>query len=129
MLRSTLERTLALRLISWIIMVPVALAVISFSVNNRGSIVIDVWPAPFSVEVPVFAVVLVSILGGMIVGAILAWFSGGRTRSRARMNARRAKSAEHEAAALREQVTEAETEETPDEMPGLKALPGRVDPS
>lgn len=106
-------------------MVPVALAVISFSVNNRGSVTIDVWPAPFSVEVPVFAVVLVSILGGMIAGAIIAWFSGGRTRSKARMNARRAKSAEREATALREQASEAETAEAPSQL----ALPGRKDTS
>ncbi|MBT3360528.1 MAG: LapA family protein [Rhodospirillales bacterium] len=114
-----------MRLLSWIIMVPVALAVISFSVNNRGSITIDVWPAPYSVEVPIFAVVLVSVLGGMVIGAIIAWFSGGRTRSRARSNARRAKTAEREAVALREQASEAEAEETP----ALKALPGRVDPA
>ncbi len=106
-------------------MVPVALAVIVFSVNNRGSVTIDTWPAPFSVDVPVFAVVLVSILGGMIVGAIIAWFSGGRTRSRARMNARRAKSAETEAAALREQASEAE----PAQEPAQLALPGRKDAS
>ncbi len=108
-------------------MVPVALAVISFSVNNRDSISVDLWPAPYTVEVPVFAIVLVSILGGMVFGAIVAWFSGGKTRSRARRNAKRAKTAEREAGALRQQAVDAESTETPSEMPSLKALPGRAD--
>ena len=116
-----------MRLLSWIIMVPVALAVISFSVNNRDSIAIDVWPAPYTVEVPVFAIVLVSILGGMVIGAIVAWFSGGKTRSRARRNARRAKTAEREAGTLRQQALDAESAETPAETPSQKALPGRTE--
>jgi lipopolysaccharide assembly protein A len=112
-----------LRLFTWIIMVPVALAVISFAVNNREGVGIDLWPAPYTLDVPVFAIVLISVVIGMMVGAIVAWFGGGKSRGRARAEARRATSAEREAADLRERMTS----EEPAEPNDLKALPGRVD--
>lgn len=112
-----------MRLLTWIIMVPVALAVISFAVNNRDAVGIDLWPAPFMLEVPVFAIVLVSVVLGMMIGAVIAWFGGGKSRGRARANARRAASAEREAAVLRERATGADAADQSE----TKALPGRVD--
>jgi hypothetical protein len=105
-------------------MVPVALAVISFSVNNRGGIVVDLWPAPFVLEAPLFAVVLTSIVIGILVGSFIAWMSAGRARSRARANARRAAAAEREAETLRRQVSDGETSSQEAEQ---KGLPARVE--
>jgi len=99
------------KLLAWIIMVPVALAVISFSVNNRATMTVDLWPAPFSLDAPAFAVVLVSVVLGMVIGAIIAWFSGGKTRQRARAHRRRADANARELAALRQQLGEAKPEE------------------
>jgi uncharacterized integral membrane protein len=92
------------RLLSWIIMVPVALAVISFAVNNRAGVRVDLWPAPFAVEAPLFAVVLASLVGGVVIGALIAWLSGGRSRHRARTNAKRAAAAEQELSGLRQRL-------------------------
>lgn len=112
-----------MRLLTWIIMVPVALAVISFAVNNREAVAVDLWPAPYALDVPVFAIVLVSVVFGMLIGAIVAWFGGGKSRGRARANARRAASAEREAASLRERAVGAESAERSE----TKALSGRVE--
>lgn len=105
-------------------MVPVALAVVSFSVNNRDGISVDLWPAPFVLEAPLFAVVLLSLVIGIFVGWFLSWMSAGRTRGRARANARRAAAAEREAEVLRRQADETET---PGREAAKKNLPARVE--
>lgn len=112
------------RLLSWIIMVPVALAVISFAVNNRAAVGVDLWPAPFTVEAPLFAVVLASLVGGVMLGGLIAWLSGGRARHRARANARRAAAAEQELSVLRQRLGDI-TGDGPAAEP--QALPARRD--
>lgn len=112
-----------MRLLTWIIMVPVALAVISFSVTNRDTVSVDLWPAPFALDAPVFAIVLVSVVVGMVIGALIAWISGGKTRSRARANARRANAAEKDLAELRRRLETVERTEEPTD----RALPAPVD--
>lgn len=97
-----------MRLFSWFVVVPTALAVVAFSVSNRAEVVVNFWPLPFTSELPVFAVVLVSIFAGFVLGGLVAWISGGKRRWRARAMARRAKAAEAEAARLRDKVADLE---------------------
>ena len=98
-----------MRLLSWFVVVPAALAVVAFSVFNRAPMTVDFWPLPFPPrEFRVFAVVLVSIFAGFVLGGLVAWISGGRRRRRARAMARRAKAAEAEAARLRDKVADLE---------------------
>ncbi len=93
-----------MRLVSWFVVVPTALAVVAFSVSNRADVVVNFWPLPFTSEFRVFAVVLVSIIAGFVLGGLVAWISGGKRRRRARAMARRAKTAAAEAARLRDKV-------------------------
>ncbi len=111
------------RLFSWIIMVAVALAVVAFSVSNRAAVVLDFWPLPFASEHRVFAVVLVSIVAGFVLGGLVARISGGKRRRRARAMARRAKSAEAEVARLRDKVADLEAAAEKQEI----ALPAPAD--
>ena len=97
-----------MRLFSWFVVVPTALAVVAFSVSNRAEVTVDFWPVPFTSEFRVFAVVLASIFAGFVLGGLVAWISGGRRRRRARAMARRAKAAEAEAARLRDKVADLE---------------------
>jgi len=97
-----------MRLVSWIIMVPVALAVIAFSVSNRGVVALDFWPLPFVSEQRLSVIVLAGVFVGFVLGGLVAWISGGRTRRRARAMARRAEAAEVELARLRDTVTDLE---------------------
>jgi len=105
----------------WIILVPVALAVISFSINNRGGISVDLWPSPFVLDAPLYVVVLLSIVVGIGIGACIAWLSAGRARGRARANARRAAAAEREAETLRRQASDGESQPQKAENKGLPA--------
>ena len=97
-----------MRLLSWFVVVPAALAVVAFSVSNRADVAVNFWPLPFTPEFRVFAVVLVSIFAGFVLGGLVAWISGGKRRRRARAMARRAKAAEAEMARLRDQATDLE---------------------
>ncbi len=96
------------RLFSWFVAVPTALAVVAFSVFNRAEVTVNFWPLPFTAELRVFAVVLVSVFAGFVLGGLVAWNSGGKRRRRARAMARRAKVAEAEAARLRDKVADLE---------------------
>lgn len=79
----------------WIIVVPFAAAIIVFSVNNQTEVRLDLWPLHVvTVPLPVFLIVLVSLVVGFFAGGMIAWGSAGRTR--ARTEARRADQAERD---------------------------------
>ncbi len=108
-------------------MIPVALAVIVFSVSNRVTAGIDFWPLPYGFEVPIYVIVLASVLVGFLSGALVAWISSGRVRRRARASARQAVAAERELARVREKAGGEDT--PPVRTPGENAkdnLPAEV---
>ena len=91
-----------MRLLSWIILLPVALAAVVFSVVNREPVALDLWPLPFTAETPVFLIVLVSVFAGFVWGGLVAWVSAARGRRRA--IARRVAGAEREVEELKERL-------------------------
>ena len=54
-------------------MLPCAVIVIVFSTSNRVVTNVDIWPFDYVIELPVFGVVLSSILIGFIFGSIFSW--------------------------------------------------------
>jgi uncharacterized integral membrane protein len=83
-------------LLSWIIMIPTAIAVIVFAAFNRGGINVDFWPFPYAITVPLFSVVLASLLVGFCLGGLVAWVSAGRYRRQSRALARQLTAAERD---------------------------------
>ena len=61
-----------MRWLSWIVMLPLAAAAIVFSVSNRAVTPVDFWPFGFIVELPVFGIVLASLLLGFVIGGLVA---------------------------------------------------------
>ena len=112
-----------MRLLSWFVVVPAALAVVAFSVSNRADVAVNFWPLPFTSEFRVFAVVLVSIFAGFVLGGLVAWISGGKARRRARREGQRADRAEREIkdveARLERQQSETESTEPGHDAPRL----------
>ena len=106
-------------------MVPVALVVISFAVSNRQGVTVGLWPVPFTLEAPLFAVALIAVVGGMVAGALIAWTSGHKARARARANGRRADAAERELSTLRQQLGEVAAANP---APEAKTLPASTNP-
>ncbi|MGE5546100.1 MAG: lipopolysaccharide assembly protein LapA domain-containing protein [Solirubrobacterales bacterium] len=94
------------RLLGWIVGLPLALLAVMFAVANRHEVRLDLWPLPWSLEVPVYLATLGSLVGGILVGALIAWASSLPARRRASVQRRRADSlqrqldAEHARAAL-----------------------------
>jgi uncharacterized integral membrane protein len=93
-----------MRLLSWIILLPVALAAVSFSVVNREPVSLDLWPLPYTVETPVFLIILLSLIAGFVWGGMVAWVSAMRGRRRA--IADRMAGAEKEVERLEEELRE-----------------------
>ncbi len=97
-----------MKLIFWIVLFVIAVVIIAFSVTNRDVVTVDLWPSPYSVDLPVFGVALVALFIGFIWGGIIAWIYGGKTRQRVRNLYRRAESDKRELAMLRQKVAKLE---------------------
>ncbi|MCH7832299.1 MAG: LapA family protein [Proteobacteria bacterium] len=112
----------------WIVVMPLAAAVIVFSVNNRADVVLDLWPLDMVTQpLPVFSVVLAGLFSGFLIGGLVAWISGAKARRRARREGQRADRAERELkdaeARLERQQSETETTEPGEDAPRLSSLP------
>ncbi|MBX9909091.1 MAG: LapA family protein [Beijerinckiaceae bacterium] len=92
-----------------LVLVPVALAIVLFSVANRAPVRVSFDPfsrdAPvFAYNIPLFAVVLAAIAAGVLIGGFAAWLAQGKHRKAARRNRREAETLRSEAQSLRSAV-------------------------
>ena len=102
-----------------------ATAIIVFSVNNRTEVVLDLWPLDtVPMPVPVYALALVALVAGFLAGGLVAWNSAGKSRKRARTEARRADQAERDLAAAQDRIERLQSEAAEqDPKEGLTQLP------
>lgn len=84
------------RLLTWIVLPPVAVVLIAFAVANRTPV--RVMPLDFSL--PLYAVVMVAAFMGLVVGAAGAWVGGRKWRRLAREKRRQAERLEAELSGL-----------------------------
>jgi len=98
------------RFLSWLIMVPFALVVIIFSAVNRDLVLLDLWPFPYEITVPIFTLVLAIFIFGFLWGGAVAWVSAGDSRKRSRNNMWRAEKAERELRQLSNKLQDRERE-------------------
>ena len=89
-------------------MIPLAAVVVFFTISNRGRVSIDLWPVPFSFEIPMFAAILAAAFGGFLAGAIISFISAGHRRARNRELMRMLENSRREEALLREQIRKLE---------------------
>jgi uncharacterized integral membrane protein len=78
-----------MRRISWVVTIPVTIIALVFAIANRAPTEINLWPLPWRATLPLYLVILLSLLVGFLVGAAIAMLSAGRRRhqSRARLRA------------------------------------------
>ena len=57
------------------------LMIVTFAVANRQAVEVSFWPTPFVRDVPIYGILLVGIVIGVLLGAISAWLSGHRKRA------------------------------------------------
>lgn len=96
--------------LSWIILFPLAVLLIVFSVTNRNAVTIDLWPLPVMIDVPLFALVFAALLMGVAWGGVSAWLNGGKARRAARMKTREAELNAAEAGRLKDRIATLEAE-------------------
>jgi uncharacterized integral membrane protein len=116
-----------MRLLTWIVMLPLAIVIIAFSVANRQTMTLDLWPLPLNADVPVFMVVLAGLLLGFLWGGLVMWLSGGKARRNARLGVQRARKAERELSILRDKAMDQDPQ--PQQNPSVPAgntLPATV---
>lgn len=77
-----------MKLLTWIILLPLAALIIVFAVVNRELTTINLWPLPFVIDLPLFSVIFGGALVGIVWGGIAAWSAAGSTRAKARERAR-----------------------------------------
>jgi len=92
-----------------LILIPVALLIVLFAVANRGPVTVSLDPfgnpSPiFSVSPPLFLLLLVVLVLGVILGGIAAWMRQSRWRRRARRLAAELKTSRAETETLRRRL-------------------------
>lgn len=86
--------------ISWIISLPLMAVAVVFAIANRHIVTLDLWPLAFSIDLPLFILVLGCLFAGLLIGAIIMWFTSGKNRRRARKAESKAARLERELARL-----------------------------
>jgi uncharacterized integral membrane protein len=100
------------KVVAALVLVPVALLIVLFAVANRGAVTISLDPFVgdppiFSVSLPLFLLLLLVLIFGVIVGGIAAWMRQSRWRRRARRLSAELKASRAEAETLRQQLDSA----------------------
>ncbi len=78
------------KLLTWIVLPPVALGIIAFAIANRGDVVVNLDPLPWAFAAPLYVVARASVFVGLLAGAAAAWSSGSKWRRLARAKRREA---------------------------------------
>ena len=85
------------------------LVLVNFAVVNRRPVVLDFWPLPLDVAVPLSLIFLLSLILGVIWGSMASWLTTKKRWRRAREFMRRADRAESEVGLLRDRLRQLET--------------------
>lgn len=101
-----------MKFLSWLIGVPILIIVIIFAVVNRGVVAVDLWPLPWSAQLPVFLLVLGALAIGLVIGALISWFSASKARGAARREHRRADKLEQDVRTLQDEKLKLEKQDT-----------------
>jgi len=95
------------RLLKFIVIAPFALIFIAFAYANRHFVTVQFDPfasgdiPAFSLTAPLFAVIIMTAIFGVLAGGIVTWIAQGRYRRAARQNRAEADRLRAEAAAMR----------------------------
>ena len=100
---------MVVKIVSWIAMVAVGLLVTLFAISNRMLVTLDLWPLPIpEITVPYYLPVLAASFAGFVGGAIVAWFSAGKIRRKARTARKKVSGLEKNLDNLKQQIEDLE---------------------
>jgi uncharacterized integral membrane protein len=93
-----------MKVLFWIIVIPLLFIAGFFAVANRELVVVDLWPLFTKVSVPLYLALIGTLTVGFLLGAAVAWWGGRAARIRGRQATRRADALARERDALRAEV-------------------------
>ena len=95
-----------MKVFSWLVGGPLAVIILVFALCNRQSVSLSLWPFDDSIGLPVYLVVLLPLLIGLVAGASMAGLSAFKHRRNARRQAKRVADLERQLDALRSSSAE-----------------------
>ncbi len=103
-----------LRILRILFLALVGLVLVVMALANRAPVTLRLlpdelaalWPLPDRWEVPLFVVILASVLAGLTIGFVLEWFREHRHRAEAARRKRELQALEREVRGLRERTGE-----------------------
>jgi uncharacterized integral membrane protein len=118
------------KIITALILVPLAIVIAALAVANRQVVAISFDPfneahPAFSLAMPLFALILALVIGGVVVGGVAAWLRQSKWRRAARLADAQARELRSELERLKRRVGPAEvlTERAPGYTPQLTIPP------
>ncbi|MBM3507040.1 MAG: LapA family protein [Alphaproteobacteria bacterium] len=85
-----------MRFLFWLVILPLAVAMAFFAVNNRERVPVSFDPLPYEVQPPLFVLIIGAVFLGLFLGGIATWFGQHRWRAQTRALHRRVKHLEGE---------------------------------
>ena len=73
-----------MRLISWLITTPLALAAILFALSNKHDVALHVFLQDVQVQTPLYLIALLPFVIGFIMGGTISWWSQRKHRRKVR---------------------------------------------
>lgn len=70
-----------MRLLGWIVVLPLALVAIAFAVANRGPVRISFDPLPLAVDLPLYLALFAALFAGIVLGGVAARLAAWRSKS------------------------------------------------
>ena len=94
------------RIVSWIVTAPIVILVVLFAVSNLDDVTLHLRPFPFDLTIRIWALTLIELFVGFLLGAIVTWIGDRKRRRDARLLARKVTSLEQSLADARGEITE-----------------------
>jgi uncharacterized integral membrane protein len=97
------------KIVTMLVLLPVALLIVMFAVTNRAPVSVALDPVGseppmFAAALPLFLLLLIALIAGVIIGGVAAWSRQRKWRRRARRLSADLKAAHAETAALRRRL-------------------------
>lgn len=69
-----------MKILSWLITLPLLAFCVVFAVSNRQLVTVDLWPLDYVVSTPLYLIALGSLFSGFLLGAAVFWIASLRHR-------------------------------------------------
>lgn len=98
-----------MRIVFWIIALPIVAIAMAFAVSNHDPVAISLWPLVYRLEAPLYVVVTGALFVGFLIGMLYGGIATWRARHRARNEARHASKLQADNEELRRKLSLAES--------------------